>query len=68
MININYTFTPLGHPTKYPIYDNGRKAIPAGAIGVEVAYGQSSRTYKDKITGKTKPQNVYRYQGKVYNA
>ena len=67
MTNCNYEFTLLNHPTRYAIYDNGKKAIPAGTFGVEVAYGQSSRTYKDKITGKLKNQNVYRYKGKLYN-
>ena len=64
---ITYTFTALNHPTKYPIYDKINGNIPVGATGVEVAYGQSTKTYVDKKTGQTKQQNVYRWKGKIYN-
>lgn len=64
----NYTFTSLTKPTIYPVYDNTNGNIPVGASGVEVAFGQSSKTYVDTKTGKTKHQNVYRWNGKIYNA
>ena len=66
----NYDFKPLGKPTKFPVYDveSHKTLIPAGAEGVDIAYEQSSKTYKDKRTGKTRRQNVYRWNGVVYNA
>lgn len=65
-----YDFKPLGKPTKYPVWDSEKHKImiPAGAEGVEIAYGQSSKTYKNKRTGKIEHQNVYRWNGKIYNA
>lgn len=65
-----YDFKPLGKPTKYPVWDaeTHKTIIPAGAEGVEIAYGQSSKTYKNKRTGKTEHQNVYRWKGQIYNA
>jgi hypothetical protein len=65
-----YDFKPLGKPLRFPVYDNDahKVVIPAGAEGVEIAYGQSSKTYKDKKTGKIKHQNVYRWKGQIYNA
>ena len=67
---IQYDFKPLGKPTKYPVRDSQtfEVLIPAGATGVEIAYGQSSKTYKNKRTGKIERQNVYRWNGKIYNA
>ena len=67
---MNYDFKPLGKPTKYPVWDaeTSKTLIPAGADGVEIAYGQSSKTYKNKQTGKTERQNVYRWKGQIYNA
>ena len=67
-MNDNYKFVPLGKPTKYPIYDNGKRAIPAGTDDVEIAYGASSRTYTNSHTGKVERQNVYRWRGQIYNA
>lgn len=65
-----YDFKPLGKPTKYPVWnaETSKTLIPAGAEGVEIAYGQSSKTYKNKRTGKTERQNVYRWKGQIYNA
>ena len=65
-----YNFKPLDKPTRYPVVDyiTHKTLIPAGAHGVEIAYGQSSKTYKNKRTGKTEHQNVYRWNGKTYNA
>lgn len=65
-----YDFKPLGKPTKYPVWDaeTSKTLIPAGATGVEIAYGQSSKTYKNKQTGKIERQNVYRWKGQIYNA
>ena len=65
-----YDFKPLGKPTKYPVLDaeTHKTIIPVGAEGVEIAYEQSSKTYKNKRTGKTERQNVYRWNGQIYNA
>lgn len=65
-----YDFKPLGKLTKYPVFDSETHEvlIPAGSEGVEIAYGQSSKTYKNKRTGKTLNQNVYRWNDKIYNA
>lgn len=67
---IQYDFKLLGKPTKYPVRDSqtSEVLIPAGATGVEIAYGQSLKTYKNKRTGKTERQNVYRWKGQIYNA
>ena len=64
-----YDFKPLGKPTKYPVWDaeTSKTLIPAGAVGVEIAKGQSSKTFKNKKTGKIEHQNVYRWKGKIYN-
>ena len=65
-----YDFKALDKPTKYPVFDSETHEvlIPAGATDVEIAYGQSSKTYKNKRTGKIERQNVYRWNGKIYNA
>lgn len=65
-----YDFKALDKPTKYPVFDSETHEIliPAGSEGVEIAYGQSSKTYKNKRTGKTERQNVYRWKGQIYNA
>lgn len=66
---MKYSWTPLTHPTKYPVKDNGRVVIPVGTPNVEVAYGQSSKPLlgkNQKPTGKM--QNAYRWNGVVYNA
>ena len=65
-----YDFKALGKLTKYPVFDSETHEvlIPAGSEGVEIAYGQSSKTYKNKRTGKTLNQNVYRWNDKIYNA
>lgn len=67
----NYDFKPYGKPLQYPAaYDPKtlKPQIPAGATGVEIAKGQSSKTFKNKKTGKIEHQNVYRWKGKIYNA
>lgn len=59
-------FTPpmtLKFPAAYD--DRGKALLPAGTENVEVAYGASSKTYKKN--GKTLHQNVYRYNGELYN-
>lgn len=66
--NDNYSFTRMAQPLKYPVYDKENGNIPAGATGVEIAFGQSSKTYTDDRTGKVKHQNAYRWHGKIYNA
>lgn len=64
-----YKWVILDKPSRYPVYDNGKKALPKGISGLEVAYGQSSRPILDKHGKPTgKMQNVYRYGGKIYNA
>ena len=67
-INDNYSFTRMAQPLKYPVYDKENGNIPAGATDVEIAFGQSSKTYKNTKTGKVEHQNVYRWHGKIYNA
>ena len=67
----NYNFKPLGKPLKFPITDNGKIVLPAGTTGVDIAFGESSKTYKkfDKKTQTSKicNQNVYRHNGVIYN-
>lgn len=69
-MNVNdiYNFKRMVQPLKYPAYDNENGTIPAGATDVEIAFGQSSKTYKNARTGKVEHQNVYRWHGKIYNA
>lgn len=52
----------------FPVYDNKKCVLPKGTPNVEIAFGASSKTYVDKATGKTRNQNVYRWNGKIYNA
>lgn len=66
-INDNYIFKRMAQSLKYPVYDKENGNIPAGATNVEIAFGQSSKTYEDKKSGKIKHQNVYRWKGKIYN-
>lgn len=68
MDNDNYRWTPLSHSTRFKIYDNGKFAIPVGATGVDVAFGQSSRPLLRNGKPTSKMQNVYRYKGHIYNA
>lgn len=65
-----YDFKPLSKPTKYPVLDSDTHEvlIPAGTSSVDIAYGQSSKTYKNRRTGKIEHQNAYRWNGKIYNA
>ena len=65
---IEYKWIPLTKPLAYPVWESGNIAIPRGATGVEFAPKQSSKTYKDKKTGQIVRQNVYRWNGKIYNA
>lgn len=67
---MDYKWIALTKPLAYPVWDNdaGKIAIPKGATGVEFAPKQSSKTYKDKKTGETIHQNVYRWNGMIYNA
>lgn len=67
-INDNYRFTRMARPLKYPVYDKENGNIPAGTTDVEIAFGQSSKTYKNAKTGKIEHQNAYRWNGKIYNA
>ena len=68
-MNENYKWTAMKQPTRFPVYDNGKKVLDPGLEGVEVAFGQSSKPLLDKKGKPTgKMQNVYRYQGKIYNA
>lgn len=64
-----YKFTKLNTPLKYPVRDpeTFKILIPAGTKNVEIAYGQSSRTYKNKKTEKIEHQNVYRWNGQLFN-
>lgn len=64
---IDYKWFPLTKPLSYPVWDNGKIVIPKGTTGVEFAPKQSSKTYKDKNTGQIVRQNVYRWNGKIYN-
>ena len=67
----NYDFKLYDKPLKYPAaYDPKtlKPMIPAGATGVEIARGQSSKTFVNKKTGKVENQNVYRWKGIIYNA
>lgn len=64
-----YKWTKLTHPTMYPVKEDGKTVIPVGADGVEVAYSQSSKPLLDNHRRPTgKMQNVYRWNGLVFNA
>lgn len=66
---MNYIWTPLNHPTKFPVYENKAIVIPAGTSGVEIAYGQSSKPLLNKQGRPTgKMQNAYKWNGKIYTA
>lgn len=62
-----YKFT-APRTLEYNVYDNGKVVIRKGTPNVEIAFRQSSKTRTDKKTGKTRPQNVYRWNGNIYNA
>ena len=65
---MEYVFTHMSNPLKYPVVDtDGKTLIPKGATGVDIAFGQSSKTRKDRKTGKTLHQNVYSWNGQLYN-
>ena len=65
---MNYTWTKLKNPTKFPVREDGKIVIPVGTPDVEVAYGQSSKPLLGKNRKPTgKNQNVYRWNGKTYN-
>lgn len=54
---------------KYDVTDGASLLIPAGTPNVEIAFGQSSKTYVvNKKTNKIRYQNVYRWNGKIYHA
>lgn len=53
---------------KFSVYDGKKCVIPKGTPNVEIAFGASSKIYVDPKTGKTRPQNVYRWNGNIYNA
>lgn len=53
---------------KFPVYDGKNCLIPRGTPNVEIAFGASSKTYVDPKTGKLCYQNVYRWNGNIYNA
>lgn len=54
---------------KYDVTDGASLLIPAGTPNVEIAFGQSSKTYViNKKTNKIRYQNVYRWNGVIYNA
>lgn len=63
----NYTWSkPM--TLKYPVKDGIKTVLPAGTPNVEIGFHQSTKTLKDKKTGKTSRQNVYRHNGQIYNA
>ena len=56
-------FIKLNKPLAYNVYIRpGKLGIPAGAIGVEIAYRQSWMTNVDGTR-----LNVYRYKGQLYH-
>ena len=63
----NYTWSkPM--TLKYPVKDGATTVLPAGTPNVEIGFHQSSKILRDKVTGKTSRQNVYRHNGQIYNA
>ena len=68
MENVEYNFIAIKGPLKFPVWSDGQIVIPKGTVGVEFAPKQSSKTFVDKSTGKTIQQNVYRWNGEIYNA
>ena len=65
----NYKWTMLSHATFFPVKDGKKIVIPCNANGVEVAFGQSSKPLVDKFGKQTgRMQNVYRWNGVVYNS
>ena len=53
---------------KYPVYEGKTCVLPKGTPNVEIAFGESSKSYTNPATGKVKKQNVYRWMGKIFNA
>ena len=60
-----YKFSPP-RTLAFPVYDGKKCVIPKGTPNVEIAFHQSTKTYKKD--GKLEKQNVYRWNGKIYNA
>ena len=63
----NYTWSkPM--TLKYPVKDGATTLLSAGTPNVEIGFHQSSKTIKDRKTGKIVKQNVYKHNGQIYNA
>ena len=66
---MDYKWTKMSKPLKWPVKDGKTTLIPIGAVGVEIAFNQSSKKLFNEFGRPTsKFQNVYRWNGTIYNA
>lgn len=64
----SYKFT-CNKTLDYDVTDRNRVILPKGTPNVEIAFGQSSKHKFDRHGNPTNEfQNVYRHNGKIYNA
>lgn len=66
---MEYRWTEMGSkPLKFDVKCNSKVVIPAGTVGVKIAFQQSHMTYVDSFGRKTR-MNVYMApDGKMYHA
>ena len=65
--NKSYRFVKMTRPLDYAVYNGKKLMIPAGAVGVKIAFRQSHLRRKDE-NGNEVPMNVYLYKGRLIHA
>ena len=61
-------FIKLIKPLAYDVKCNTKVVIPAGALGVKIAFRASHLRRYDEDLKKWVPMNVYIWHGKMYHA
>ena len=66
--NQSYHFINMrSRPLAYPVMCGKGVAIPAGTVGVRIAFGQSHLRRWDEEKQQFVPMNVYCYKGHLYH-